>query len=444
MAHERTMPNALTIAGSDSVGGAGLQADIKAFEAVGVHGCTVVTCVTSQNTRRVSSIFPLPLATIEDQIDSVLEDVKLDAVKTGMLYSGDIAEMVARKLRKGVGPIVVDPVMAATTGALLHSTGLVEAIITKLLPICTLVTPNVPEASKISGIEVKNEKTANEAGFEILEMGPKAVLLKGGHLKGPDAADYLFTTGKVVKIATPRAEGDVHGTGCALASLISAHLALDNDIEESVRRSKRMIYKAIMSREIVGKGFPCANPLAVLRTDAKKADMLEELELAGGELEKIMDGDLLPEVGSNMGYAVPGALEADEIAAFDGRIVRTRRGARIVGPARYGSSKHVARIIVAASCHDPSIRCALNLKYSESNLEACRLAKLSVASFQRAREPRGVSSMTWGVHMAIRKAGGVPDVIYDKGGLGKEPMIRLLGKDPQDVLTKLKRIKAKR
>ena len=145
-----------------------------------------------------------------------------------------------------------------------------------------------------------------------------------------------------------------------------------------------------------------------------------------------------------MAYAVPGALEADEIAAFDGRIVRTRRGARIVGPARYGASKHVARIIVAASSHDPGIRCALNLKYSESNLEACRKAKLSIASFQRAREPKGVSSMTWGVHMAIQRAGGVPDVIYDKGGLGKEPMIRLLGTTPEDVLTKLKRIKAKR
>lgn len=438
------MPNALTIAGSDSVGGAGLQADIKSFEAVGVHCCSVVTCVTSQNTRRVSSIFPLPLTAIEDQIDSVLEDVKLDAVKTGMLYSAGIAELVAKKLKRGVGPIVVDPVLAASTGALLHSSGLVEAIVTKMIPICTVVTPNASEASRMTGIEVNNEKTATEAGFEILEMGPKAVLIKGGHLKGPDAADYLFTRNKVLKLATPRAVGDTHGTGCALASMIAAHLALDQGIEESVKNSKRMIYKAIMSREIVGKGMPCANPLAVLRIDAKKADMLEELELAGGELERFMDDRLLPEVGSNMGYAVPGALEADEIAAFDGRIVRTRRGAKLVGPARFGSSKHVARIVVAASSHDPSIRCALNLKYSESNLKACREAKLSIASFQRSREPKGVSSMTWGVHTAIRRAGRVPDVIYDKGGLGKEPMIRLLGTTPEDVLTKLKRIKAKR
>lgn len=438
------MSNALTIAGSDSVGGAGLQADIKAFEAVGVHCCSVVTCVTSQNTKGVSSIFPLPTSAIEDQIDSVLEDVKLDAVKTGMLYSGEIVELVARKLKKGVGPIVVDPVMAASTGASLHSRGLVEALVTRLIPACTLVTPNVSEASRISGIEVKNEKSANEAGFEILEMGPRAVLIKGGHLKGADAADYLFIGDKVVKVASPRASGDAHGTGCALASMIAAHLALDYGLEESVRRSKKMIYKAIVSKETVGRGMPCANPLAVLRIDAKKADMLEELELAGGELERLLDADLLPEVGSNMGYAVPGALETDEVAAFDGRIVRTQKGARIVGPARYGASKHVARIISAASSHDPSVRCALNLKYSESNLAACREAGLSVASFQRGREPKGVSSMTWGVHRAIQKAGGVPDVIYDEGGLGKEPMIRLIGTTPKDVLLKLKRMKVKR
>ena len=438
------MPNALTVAGSDSVGGAGLQADLKAFEAVGVHGCSVVTCITSQNTRRVSSIFPLPLATIEDQIDSVLEDVKLDAVKTGMLYSEEIVELVARKLRKGAGPLVVDPVLAATTGAQLHSEGLVEAIIDKLMPICTLITPNVPEATRLSGIEVKDEKSAKEAGFEILEMGPRAVLVKGGHLKGPDAADYLIIGERAEKLVTPRASGDAHGTGCALASMIAANLALDRGIEESVRNSKRMIYKAILARETVGKGVPCANPLAALRIDAGKVSMLEELEVAGAELERLMDSELLPEVGSNMGYGIPGALDADEIAAFDGRIVRTGRGARLVGPARFGASKHVARIIIAAGCHDPNMRCALNIKYSEANLKACKEARLSVASFQRAREPKGVSSMTWGVHVAIQRAGRVPDVIYDKGGLGKEPMMRLLGTAPADVISKLKRINAKR
>jgi hydroxymethylpyrimidine/phosphomethylpyrimidine kinase len=145
-----------------------------------------------------------------------------------------------------------------------------------------------------------------------------------------------------------------------------------------------------------------------------------------------------------MGYAVLGALDLDEVAAFKGRIVRVGTEARKVGCARFGASKHVARIVLAASSHDPEKRCALNIKYSEDNVSACRKAKLSVASFDREHEPKGVSSMTWGVHAAIEDFGSVPDIIFDKGGIGKEPMIRVLGANPEDVTAKLKRIKQKR
>jgi hydroxymethylpyrimidine/phosphomethylpyrimidine kinase len=437
------MANALTIAGSDSVGGAGLQADIKAFEAVGVHGCSVVTCVTSQNTRGVSSIFPIPVNEIASQIRSVLEDVELDAVKTGMLYSADIVKTVASALRGLDAPIVVDPVMAATTGSDLHVSGFVEAMMTKLLPMCALVTPNLSEAERLSGIKVKDERSARKAALEILELGPEAVLVKGGHLKGPESADYLCTDGKVVKLSSPRVEVEVHGTGCALGSLIAANLALGLELEEAVRTSKGMIYKAILARETVGRGVPCANPLAVLRIEAQKATVLEQLEDAGRELEQILDAALLPEVGTNMGYAVMGALDPQEVAAFDGRIVRVGTRAKRVGCARFGGSKHVARIVLAASSKDPEVRCAMNLKCNDDNVAACRSAKLSVATFDRAREPKGVSSMTWGVLYAIDRHGKVPDVIFDKGGPGKEPMIRLLGRTPEDVVMKLKRIVSK-
>ena len=438
-----TMANALTIAGSDSVGGAGLQADLKAFEALGIHGCTVVTCVTSQNTKRVSSIFPIPLSHVASQLDSVLEDVHLDAIKTGMLYSADIVKTVASKLKKVGGPLVVDPVMAATTGSSLHTEGFVDALVTKLLPMSTLVTPNLNEASRLSGVKITDENSAKLAGREILELGPKAVLLKGGHLKEVEAVDYLFVGKRMIKISSPRIPVEVHGTGCTLGALIAGHVALGLELEDAVRRSKGMIFKAILARERVGTGVPCANPLAVLRIEAGKANMLENLEDVGRSLESLLDVDLIPEVGTNIGHAVLGALEPDEVAAFDGRIVRVGLKARKVGTARFGASKHVARIVLAASSHDPNARCAMNLRYSEANLKACRKANLSVSTFDRAQEPRGVSSMTWGVHEAIKANGGVPDVIFDTGGIGKEPMIRLLGESPEDVLSKLKRIKAK-
>lgn len=438
------MANALTIAGSDSVGGAGLQADLKAFEALGVHGCSVVTCVTSQNTKRVSSIFPVPPEVVASQLASVLEDVKLDAVKTGMLYSGEIVRTVSTQLKGVRAPIVVDPVMAATTGSKLHTEGFAESLISRLLPMAALVTPNIIEAERLSGIKVKDERSARKAAREILELGPDAVLVKGGHLKGEDAADYLCWDGKVTKISSPRLDVEVHGTGCALASLIAGNLALGLELEDAVRTSKSMIFKAILAREKVGLGVPCANPLAVLRIEAQKASMLQELEDAGTRLEQVMDAALLPEVGTNIGYAVLGALEPDEVAAFDGRIVRCGAKAKRIGCARFGASKHVARIVLAMSSRDPESRCALNIKYSEDNLAMCRRAKLSTASFDRAKEPRGVSSMTWGVLDAIDRRGSVPDVIFDKGGVGKEPMIRLLGRSPRDVLLKLERIVAGR
>jgi len=436
------MAIALTIAGSDSVGGAGLQADLKGFEAVGVHGCSVVTCVTSQNTKGVASIHAVPTSEVASQLRSVLEDVRLDAVKTGMLYSPDIIKTVSQLLKGTDAPIVVDPVMAATTGSDLHIGGFVEALIAKMLPMTTLLTPNLSEASRLSGIEVRNERSARAAGLEILELGPKAVLVKGGHLRGAEAADYLCVDGAVTKLSSPRIDVEVHGTGCALASMIAANMALGHDLEDSVKRAKGMIYKAIVARETVGRGVPCANPLAILRIEAAKPSMLEELEEAAHELESMLTPALIPEVGLNMGYGILGALEQDEVAAFDGRVVRVGNRAKRVGCARFGASKHVARIVLAASSHDPEVRCAMNLKYSEENLEACRKAKLRMSTFDRRKEPKGVSSMTWGVHKAIGSHGSVPDAIYDLGGVGKEPMIRLLGRSPDDVISKLKRLRS--
>ncbi len=438
------MANVMTVAGSDSVGGAGLQADLKAFEAAGVHGCSVVTCVTSQNTKRVSAIFPLPVETVRSQIDSVLEDVKLDAVKTGMLYSPEIIGSVTARLKGLRVPIVVDPVAAATTGSSLHAEGFVDAMISKLIPIAHLVTPNIHEASALTGIKVKDERSVLRAGDELMEFGPRAVIIKGGHLGGSEATDYLFIKKGVVKLTSPRVRAEVHGTGCAFASMIAARLALGDELEEAARKAKAMMYKAILARETVGRGIPCANPLAVLRIEAGKAAMLKELSSAADDIERLIGPDMIPEVGTNIGYGVLGALEPDEVAAFTGRIVRAGTGARLVGCPEFGASKHVARIVLAASSHDPTVRAAMNIKFSEANLAACKKAGLSVATFDREEEPKGVSSMTWGVHTAIDSFGGVPDAIFDRGGVGKEPMIRLLGESPEDVVSKLKRVLSRR
>ncbi len=438
------MAVALTIAGSDSVGGAGIQADLKAFEAAGVHGCSVVTCVTSQNTREVSGILPVPVEHVASQLKAVMQDVELDAVKTGMLYSGEIVDTVASALRGSDIPIVVDPVLASTTGSRLHAKGFAEMLAKRMLPLATIVTPNLHEAEELCGVKVRDERSAKKAARAIIDLGPDAVLIKGGHLKGPESVDYLATDGKVVKVSSPRVEADVHGTGCALSSFIAANLASGMPLDDSVRKAKGMVFKAILMRQAVGGGVPCVNPLAVMRIEAGKVDMLERLEEAARELERTLVPELVPEVGTNMGFACVGALEPEEVVALNGRIARVGDEVRRLGCAGFGASKHVARIVLAASSRDPDVRCGMNIKFNEDNLSACRRAGLSIATFDRADEPRGVSSMTWGVLRAIDKARKVPDVIYDRGGHGKEPMIRLLGASPEDVVLKLRRIASKR
>lgn len=437
------MTNVLAIAGSDPTGGAGLQADLKAIEASGAHGCTVVTCVTAQSTKAVSSVHEVPPAEVDKQLRAVMTDVRVDAVKTGMLYSAETVRVVAARLKGFKRPVVVDPVLVATTGGSLHREGLVEELLDGLVPIATVLTPNIHEAEALSGVRVRDLRSARKAARTLLGYGPQAVLLKGGHSGSREASDMLFMEGEVIIVSSPRVDADVHGTGCALASMIATRLAQGQTIEEATRGSKAMIYKAILAREEVGRGIPCVNPLAALRSEASRAGMLEELHSATRELEALLGPELLPEVGSNMGFAVYGAIDPAEVAALTGRIVRVRDGAKAVGCAEFGASKHVARIVLAASAFDPSVRCALNLKYTTGNLRACRGAKLSIASFDRAGEPRGASSMTWGVTQAIeRRRRKVPDVIFDRGGPGKEPMIRLLGTDPGDVVSKLRAIVA--
>ncbi|HIH01466.1 TPA: bifunctional hydroxymethylpyrimidine kinase/phosphomethylpyrimidine kinase [Thermoplasmata archaeon] len=434
------MTNVLAIAGSDPSGGAGLQADLKAIEASGAHACTVVTCVTAQNTKAVSSIHAVPPEEVDRQLKAVLSDVSVDAVKTGMLYAPQTVEVVASRLKRFKRPIVVDPVLVATTGGSLHSEGLVDELLERLVPVATVLTPNVEEARALSGVRVRDVRSARKAAGDLLALGPEAVLLKGGHSRSREASDMLFTKDGMMVVSSPRVDAEVHGTGCALASMIATRLAQGQSIEDSVRGSKAMIYKAILAREKVGRGIPCVNPLAALRSEAEKVTMLDALERATHELEELLGPRLLPEVGSNMGFAVYGAIDPFEVAAITGRIVRVGDEAKVVGSVRFGASKHVARIVLAASAFDPSVRCALNLKYSSANLRACRRAGLLASSFDRSKEPRGTSSMTWGVTATIERLRKVPDVIFDRGGPGKEPMIRLLGRDPDDVVSKLRKI----
>jgi len=250
-------PLALTIAGSDSGGGAGIQADIKAMEANGVFAASVITAVTAQNTKAVTAAFDLPLDIIEAQLDAVADDFAFGAVKTGMLSSAAIIEVVARKVREhGFRPLVVDPVMISKSGFALLQLDAVEALRRDLLPLATLVTPNVHEAERLTDTEIRTRDDAEAAARVIHALGPQAVLVKGGHLEGEsDAVDVLFDGADVHAFRSERIDTPhTHGTGCTYASAIAAWLARGAALPEAVRRAKAYVTEAIRHGLPLGGG----------------------------------------------------------------------------------------------------------------------------------------------------------------------------------------------
>ena len=245
----------LTIAGSDCSGGAGIQADLKAFSAHGVYGASVITSVVAENTSRVISVFNVPVREIEKQIDAVFEDVEIDAVKLGMLPTAEIIKAVADKLKTYKPPFIVcDPVMVATSGDALSESGIGKAFIEHLFPIADLITPNIPETQALSGIEIHSTDDMRRAAEILAEKGAKNVLVKGGHLT-EKAEDILYTKDKVYSLTAELVNSpNTHGTGCTLSSAITANLALGNDLYTSVKLAKDYITEAIRNSYTVGKG----------------------------------------------------------------------------------------------------------------------------------------------------------------------------------------------
>jgi len=257
------MRTALTIAGSDSIAGAGIQADLKTFAALGVYGVSAVTAITAQNTEGIDDIVALSAQMVAAQIDQVAMDVEIAAIKTGMLATADTILAVLERVEGFPLPnLVVDPVMTASGAGLrtLLAPEAVSILKTRLLRVATLVTPNVAEAAVLSGIQVDSMTSAREAAKRIAGLGAAAVVIKGGHLRGPESIDVLFHAGTFFELAAPRANFEaLHGTGCTFASAIAAGLALGDDVPAAVHRAKRYITGAIEHSFAIGHGARLLN-----------------------------------------------------------------------------------------------------------------------------------------------------------------------------------------
>jgi len=255
------MASALTIAGSDSGGGAGIQADLKTFAALGVYGTSAIAALTAQNTVAVTGIHEVPAAFVVAQIDAVAEDIAIDAVKTGMLATAEIVDAVASAIVRWKLPnLVVDPVMVAKSGDVLLTEPAVEAIRRSLLPLAAVLTPNRPEAERLLGLSVSNRDEARDAARRLVDLGPRAVVVKGGHFDEADIVDLLYDGSTFHEFRHPRLQTrHTHGTGCTFAAAVTAHLALGCDVGEATRRAKAYVHHAIDTAPGIGGGIGPVN-----------------------------------------------------------------------------------------------------------------------------------------------------------------------------------------
>lgn len=404
---------------------------------------TAITALTAQNTQTVNAVLPIPVEFIEQQIDTVMQDIGADAIKTGMLYSADIARAVARKIKEyRIASVVVDPVMKAKGGATLLQQPAIEAVITELFPLARVVTPNLDEASLLCGFSVDSIDTMKAAAQKIQAMGPQTVVIKGGHLAA-DCIDLFYDGSTFTEFAAPRIEtANTHGTGCTFASALAAKIALGFAPLEAVKLAKDFIQEAIRHSLPLGKGHGPTDPFAAIARSAGLWESAAALQDAFHKLRDARIGHLIPEVQSNLGYALEGAVTPEDVVAFPGRIVRLHDSITAVSGPQPGASRHIAKIILTLLRYDRNYRSAMNIRYSAEVVECCRMRSLRVAEFDRREEPRGVkelegSTLEWGTDLVLSRANTIPDIIFDTGDAGKEPMVRVLGTAPLDVVEKI-------
>jgi len=413
----------LAIGGIDPSGGAGVELDVKVGEAFDVHVHPVATMVTYQTPLSYLGGLCLDSATVINQLNS-FSNVKY--WKTGALCSEETAKALLEKAKKYKPILVVDPVLKASAGGTLYS-GSIDAYL-ELIKHSFAVTPNRMEAEELLGVSIEDVEDALSAARRISELGPKLVIITGGHMN--ELADVIYFEDKHYIIRGKRRES-IHGSGSTLASALTALLAKGTDPVNAARRAigyTRLLH--IFARDVEGR-IPdplIFHRLAYYRHECQEAfraflRWLESLEYEKAKL-------IAPEVGINVACAVPRAVTRGigTVLGIPGRLHLTPYGLRKVACPWWGGSEHMGRLILTARKY-ADVNAAMNVKYSERNVELLKEAGFKVVEVDRKKQPRGIKTMKWVIEEAVRVAGSLPDVIYDRGFYGKEAMIRLLAKD---------------
>jgi hydroxymethylpyrimidine kinase / phosphomethylpyrimidine kinase / thiamine-phosphate diphosphorylase len=416
-------PVALTIAGSDSGGGAGIQADLATMTAHGVFGTSAITAVTAQHTRGVESSFVLPVEEVEAQFDAVTGDFAVRAAKTGMLATPEIVRLVADRAASFEFPLVVDPVMVATSGDRLLEPE-AEAAYEELLAEATLATPNADEAAVLSGIEVIDAGSAREAGKTILETGVDAVLVKGGHVSGETVQDRLVTAEGVETFDHPRVDTEAtHGSGCTLAAAIAARLARCDPLKTAVGGATDFLARAVRYHYDVGKGPGAVNHAVELQNAAARESTAEAVHGVVGRLVAADVSRLVPEVGMNVVGATPYAESVAETAAVEGRLTRTLDGVHPNRGVRFGASSQLAAFLLAARESVPELRFAVNYRFDEDIEGALDELGWALSAGEDGERSTG----------DVFASSETPVAVVDRADIGREASVKLVATDAETL-----------
>ena len=428
------MRTALTVAGSDSIGGAGIQADVKAMSVVGVHAASVITAVTAQNTCGVNGILPIPEEFIKAQLEAVLKDCDIKAVKTGMLYSAEIVGTVADILEDHEMPLIVDPVMISGTGASLTEDGFASALKKKLLPICELVTPNKHEAEVLAKMKIKTRDDLMLA-CELIGKQGSSVLMKGGHFNTPVVTDYLYLSSEFTKMEYPRLRKSGHGSGCVLSSFITANMAKGLDIVNAVLKSRELIQESIATQYAIGKGDVVVNTMVKLKGDTDKFQVLDALDAAAAKIVDTVPDEMVPKGGMNIAMALKDAAGPEEIAAIERRMTVHNGLLRKNGPSKFGTAEGLSYILLTVMKHDPSHRCIMSIAYGDDIMDVMEEVGMTTVTAEMGKD-----KFSEATEKALKKSKRIPDAIVVDKGPKKERTIWLLAKDTKDMLDKLDEI----
>ena len=430
--------NLLSIGGSDPSSGAGIQSDVKTFAEFNAHGLTVITAITGQNTSKFGMVEPVSQKILKNQLESVIQDFKIDGIKIGMVFNSQIIKILYQQLKKLKIPIVVDPVIKSTTGGMLIEKSAVKDFQKYIVPLATVITPNKFEAEILSKTKINSKNTIEKIAKIIQKMGAKNVIITGVEGKNNKIEDFVLEQNTKYVISGEKIAKINHGSGCNYSAAIIFAIANNKTIRESVKFAKEFTYSSIKNAKKVGNG--------IVITDIQKQDNVN-LELSKAinkfvEIKNIYKN--IPECQTNFVYSKQKPKSTKDVLGISGRIVKAGKQVIVAGDLSYGGSKHVATALLVMNKKFPQIYSAINLKYQNLTITKIKKSKLIVSSYDRSQEPKNVklksSTIGWGIKNAIKNSKKIPDVIFHEGDFGKEPMIIVFGENPNAVLKKILKI----